>query len=43
MAERQPRHVCESGSQYPVAWRESKTWAAASIDDGELVSECDDF
>jgi hypothetical protein len=31
----------EPRPQYPVSWRESKTWAAASIDDGELVSECD--
>ena len=33
----------EPRPQYPVSWRESKTWRAASIDDGELVSECDDF
>ena len=33
----------EPRPQETVGRREAKTWAAGSIHDGELVSECDDF
>jgi hypothetical protein len=46
-AERQPCHDREEPRpptpQHPVHLRQTKTWAAQSIHDGQLVSERDDF